>query len=188
MLRKASPTHHRAVARRTWSHAVSGAVLLLGLVACAAPTEPTGPTAAPSIAPSTVSAAPSVVPATTTPTPSPEPTATPVPTPEPSLPADAAPIELRGTWADQTDTASLRLVIEPLRYRITRFGDSGSGAVSVTDDVIRFSGSNLCAGVGEYRWTVADGILTFDPVTPDECPGRADGIEGVSFVLLFPPA
>lgn len=173
------------MARRSWSPAPFGAVVALVLVACAGGN---GPTAAPSAAPATAGSALSPVPATPTPSFSPTPTATPVPTPEPSLPADAAPEGLRGTWADQDDTANLRLLIGPTTYRITRFGNTGSGAVSVTDDVIRFSDSNICAGVGEYRWRLADGVLTFEPVAPDECPGRADGIEGVSFVLLFPPA
>jgi hypothetical protein len=159
--------------------------LALIVVGCAAPLDST---AAPSMAPSTVSSAPSPEPSTATPTPVPTPAETPTPTPEPSLPADAAPLELRGTWANQEDTTNLRLVIQPAAYRITRFGNSGSGALSVTGDVIRFSDSNLCPGIGEYRWSLADGILTFDPIAPDECPGRADGIEGISFVLLIPPS
>lgn len=187
MLCKSRPTHHRRVTRRSWSHTAFGTALALVLVGCAGGT---GPTAAPSAAPATAGSVPSRVPASPTPAPSPSPTptATPVPTPEPSLPADAAPQELRGTWANQDDTTNLRLLIQPTTYRITRFGNSGSGSISITDDVARFFGSNLCAGVGEYRWRLVDGVLTFDPVAPDECPGRADGIEGVSFVLLFPPA
>jgi hypothetical protein len=162
------------VERRSWSRIASRAALALILAGCAAPT---GRNAAPSIDPSRA-----------TPTPAPTPTDTPIPTPEPSLPADAAPIELRGTWANREDTTNLRLLIQPVAYRITRSGNSGSGALSVTEDVIRFSESNLCPGIGEYRWTLSDGVLTLDPIAPDECPGRADGIEGISFVLLFPPS
>ncbi len=160
MLRKRPPTHHRAVARRSWSHTAFGAALALALVACAGPT---GPTAAPSIAPSTVGSARAPSPPRPRRPRPPRRRPRALPTPEPSLPADAAPIELRGTWANQEDTANLRIVIAPLTYRITRFGDSGSGSISVTGDVIRFSDSNICPGVGEYRWTLADGILTFEP-------------------------
>lgn len=157
--------------------------LLLG--SCAGPT---GPSAATSIAPPTASSAPSSVAATGTPVPTPEATATTVPTPEPSLPSDAAPIELQGTWADRDDPANLRLLIEPVRYRITRSGESGAGAVSVTDDVIRFSKGNLCPDVGEYRWTLKGDVLSFTPVGPDGCPGRARSIEGITYVRLFPPS
>jgi hypothetical protein len=159
--------------------------LALSVVGCAAPT---GPTITPSSAPPMVSSAPSPAPSAAAPTPVPTPAETPMPTPEPSLPADAAPPELLGTWANREDSANLRLLIQPVAYRITRFGNSGSGALSVTGDVIRFSDSNICPGTGEYRWSLADGILTFDPIAPDECPGRASGIEGISFVLLFPPS
>lgn len=158
--------------------------MCLILVGCAAPT---GPTAVPSIDPPAVSSGPSPEPSAT-PSPTPTPAETPIPTPVPSLPADAAPSELWGTWANREDTTNLRLLIQPVAYRITRSGNSGSGALSVNEDVIRFSDSNLCPGIGEYRWTLSETILTFDPIAPDECPGRADGIEGISFVLLFPPS
>lgn len=185
MPRKRSPTHHPVVPRRSTVRIASGAVLTLLFVACAGPT---GPSAATSITPPSVSSAPSSVPATSTPVPTPEATATAAPTQEPSLPADAAPIELQGTWADRDDPADLRLLIEPVRYRITRSGESGAGAVSVTDDLIRFSKGNLCPDVGEYRWTLVDDVLSFTPIGPDGCPGRARSIKGITYVRLFPPS
>jgi hypothetical protein len=130
---------------------------------------------------------------TVAPTPEPEPTPTSAPprvppTDAPSLPPDAAPIDLQGTWDARVETESIRLLIEPLRYRITRNGNIGSGAISVQDDVITFSGSDLCSGVGAYRWSVVDAVLTLEPVRPDECPRRGDAFEGVTYDLLFPPA
>jgi hypothetical protein len=42
--------------------------------------------------------------------------------------------------------------------------------------------------VGDYRWNLDDDrVLTFEPIAPDECPGRAVALEDVSYVFLFPP-
>jgi hypothetical protein len=39
-----------------------------------------------------------------------------------------------------------------------------------------------------YRWNLDDDrVLTFEPIAPDECPGRAVALEDVSYVFLFPP-
>lgn len=67
---------------------------------------------------------------------------------------------------------------------MTNEGHSRSGRISVTDDVARFLGSTMCNGVGEYRWAVDDDVLTFDPIAPDECPGRQKGLEGHAFELI----
>lgn len=75
-----------------------------------------------------------------------------------------------------------------MTYQITRGGNTGSGKVSVTSDVVRFFGSELCDGVGDYRWTVSDEALTLESVEPDACPRRAEALEGVPYELLFPPS
>jgi hypothetical protein len=97
-------------------------------------------------------------------------------------------LELQGTWAKAGSTQNLRILIQPVTYRITRDGNTGSGSISVDGDVIRFDARTLCEGHGDYRWTVSADILTLDPVEPDDCPGRARSLEDGPFELLFPPS
>jgi hypothetical protein len=119
--------------------------------------------------------------------PPPTPTATAASTPSATLPVDAAPVGLQGTWARQGATQSLRLVITASSYRITRDGNTGGGSISVDGDVIHFENSSPCNGMGDYRWSLDDGVLTFEPIEADDCPGRAGALEDVNYVLLFPP-
>jgi hypothetical protein len=68
-------------------------------------------------------------------------------------------------------------------YSIARFG-TGSGPINVEGDVIRFLNSSLCDGVGEYRWSIDGESLQFDSLEADQCPGRADALDGRTYKRL----
>ena len=146
------------------------------LVGCA-----TGGPVASTAAPTDVSTlAPS-----STPRPSPSPTPAPSPTP-PALPA---PPELVGTWRTvievrsgaQTLSPDVELRLQETRYGITRGAGAHPGKISVGGDRITFYASDICDGTGIYRWSLADGKLTFRSVEPDPCGGRADVLDGISY-------
>ena len=115
----------------------------------------------------------------------PDATARPSPTSRPT-PEFPAPTELQGTWAGVSEAGDdVELEIREAGYTITRFEDLGTerafGRVAVDDDTIVFSNSNLCVGDGRYRWSIDGGVLRFEPITPDACPARADGLEDIDY-------
>jgi len=116
---------------------------------------------------------PSELPAST---PSARPTLPPQPTP-----AHPAPPELVGEWvAEVAEDDVIRLELTEKAFDITRFG-TANGRIEVFDDEIVFSHSSLCVGDGRYTWTVSGDTLSFESVTPDECPDRAKSIDGIEF-------
>jgi hypothetical protein len=90
---------------------------------------------------------------------------------------------LEGVWrTDLGNGDRVQLTLRGTDYGITRGGNSGSGDISVEGDLITFSGSNLCDGVGVYQWAVEGDSLTFTP-TPsgDPCSGRRPVLDGVTY-------
>jgi hypothetical protein len=91
----------------------------------------------------------------------------------PTLPADAAPAELKGRWTALMGPGDeLLLIINDTGYSTVSFSISASGHISVVGDQIAFSRVSSCAGTGTYRWAIdANGMLTFTPIgDPDPCP------------------
>jgi len=75
------------------------------------------------------------------------------------------------------------LTISEGSYSIARIG-TGSGPINVDGDVIRFLNSSLCNGVGEYRWSIQGDSLDLNSVKADQCPGRADALDGRTYKRL----
>jgi hypothetical protein len=101
----------------------------------------------------------------------------------PSLPADAAPAELKGRWTTLMGPGDeVLLIIGDNGYSISRGGAANGGHISVAGDQIAFSRVSSCAGTGTYRWAIdATGILTFTPVgDPDPCP-RVGVLQGQAY-------
>ena len=99
-----------------------------------------------------------------------------------SAAADAAPAELAGEWRAELDNGDrVQLALRGTRYFLARGASAGSGDISVEGNVIVFSGSNLCDGVGTYEWTVQGDSLTFAPTESGEaCSGRSV-LKGVTY-------
>lgn len=118
---------------------------------------------------------------TSTPTPTVAPTTSPSPTPV----ENPAPAELHGLWETEFDvpgsangTASMTL--SEGRYLINTMGIPVAGSIAVRGDEIEFFDSDACDGTGTYRWSLADGALTFT-VVRDGCPGRRQLLDGATF-------
>jgi hypothetical protein len=184
MVRNGRGTEDRVVARRTrW---LVAAPFVVGVVLACSPapagSPPVTTPAAPSPSPSPPSTA--TTPPTATPVP-PTPTATRTAPPSPTAVANAAPIELQGTWRAMDAPVRLDLVLGPGSYRITRGQNTGAGKIAVTGDEIRFFGSSLCSGSGTYRWTIDGTELRLVPVRPDECDGRAVSLVDTVYTLVL---
>lgn len=97
--------------------------------------------------------------------------------------ADAAPPEMEGVWrTDLGNNDRVQLNLRGNDYIITRGPNSGSGDISVDGDLITFSGSTLCNGVGTYQWTVEGDSLTFTADdSGDPCSGRRPVLDGVTY-------
>ena len=97
--------------------------------------------------------------------------------------ADAAPPEMEGTWrTDLGNGDRVALTLRGTSYQITRGGNTGTGDISVDGDLIVFSGSSLCDGVGTYQWSVEGESLTFTPTeSGDPCSGRLPVLNGVTY-------
>jgi hypothetical protein len=96
---------------------------------------------------------------------------------------DAAPPELAGIWDGEVAPGdSVTLSLNGNSYTISRGGSAGTGRISVEGNIIRFSGSNLCAGEGTYRWTIEGDTLTLEITEAgDPCGGRRDVFDGVLY-------
>ena len=68
-------------------------------------------------------------------------------------------------------------------YRIARGGNSGQGKVEVVDAVIRSYDANLCDGSGRHTWEIVEDQLTFTPLGPEACAGRAAVLVGTTYTL-----
>ncbi|HKZ18627.1 MAG TPA: hypothetical protein VJQ57_00810 [Acidimicrobiia bacterium] len=112
-----------------------------------------------------------------------EPTTSAPPTTSTTAAVDAAPPEMEGVWrTDLGNGDRVQLTLRGTDYGITRGGNSGSGDISVDGDLITFSGSNLCDGVGVYQWAVEGDSLTFTPTeSGDPCSGRRPVLDGVTY-------
>lgn len=92
------------------------------------------------------------------------------------------PEQISGTWRTEltaSDRVELRLNED--RYGISRGPNAVSGGVAVRGDEISFFASTACDGVGTYQWEVSHESLTFMPIEPDPCPGRADVLDGITY-------
>ena len=67
-------------------------------------------------------------------------------------------------------------------YTISRGSAAGGGRISVEGDIIVFSGSSLCSGVGTYRWTIDGNTLILEVTEAgDPCSGRRPVLDGVVY-------
>jgi len=151
---------------------ILGALLILAIMACSpesgqgSPPASSGPTPA----------------ASGPPAPTEQPTAVPAPTPE-----FPAPAELQGTWEAVSDSGSdLVLVIRETGYRLTQSSaaigsQSATGRVEVDGDEIVFSNATACTGDGRYRWSIESGVLRFEPIGEDACPGRTGSMADTEY-------
>jgi hypothetical protein len=111
--------------------------------------------------------------------------ATPLATPAPAAtPAFPAPAELIGRWRLELGPGDVSiLTIAETRYTIARLG-IGQGRIAVRGDEIDFLKSNLCDGIGTYRWSIEGDALHLTPVGVDQCPGRADALWNKTYTRL----
>ena len=155
-------------------------VLLAATASCTGgtPDEPSAAPVVPSSSPA-VSAAASQAPGAS---PSRGPSPRPSPSLSPTPVGDPAPPELIGEWHTAvTNGEQVTLRLQETLYGITRGAGVGSGKLVVQGGEITFFGSQLCEGTGTYRWSLADGALTFTPVGPDACGGRSLVLDGFTY-------
>ena len=88
---------------------------------------------------------------------------------------------MAGTWTTEISGDQITLQLNRNFYSIERGGNTGSGRVSVTGDLITFSDGNLCSGTGSYTWIVEGDNLTLTPEGPEMCPGRASAIKDKTY-------
>jgi hypothetical protein len=157
-------------------------ILLLLLTACSSTVDDASSarSSEPAVSDPARSEAPSIDP---TAEPTPEPTATPIAEPSESQ----APRALIGIWRTTLGGQPLSLSITETSYRIVRGGNTASGSVLITDDVIEFFDSDLCPGSGVYRWSITDGALSFSPLQSEPCTGRAEAVL-VRYTDYSPPS
>jgi len=129
----------------------------------------------------------------TAPTTSPSPSATPSPTVAPSLPAlqDPAPLDLQGIWITTLRDGSnqqVQLRLGEKSYGIARGSDGATGTISVRGDLIEFTRSSACVGIGSYRWSLKENSLSFtlSAVGSEDCPGRGEVLAGYTYTKREP--
>ena len=103
-----------------------------------------------------------------------------------SLPADAAPPEMRGTWrAEITPDDVVFLTLNPVNYSVTRGSNSAGGQISVEGDLIRLFDGSACPDEGFYTWAREGDNLTFAGAEGgDPCGGRRPILDGVTYELV----
>ncbi len=114
--------------------------------------------------------------------PSPAPTAslaTEDPSVTPGVTAQPLPAEIMGKW----ESGEIALEIKQGSYSTVHMA-LARGRLEVDGDGLAFSNSTLCAGIGRYRWSVEGNELTFESIEPDECPGRAAGLDGITYTRV----
>jgi hypothetical protein len=95
----------------------------------------------------------------------------------------AVPAELEGVWHGEAAPGDeVDLTLRGTSYFIARGAATGNGAVSFDGDIVRFHGSNLCDGMGTYRWSIERDTLTLAVTEEgDECDGRLPALDGIAF-------
>ncbi len=96
--------------------------------------------------------------------------------------SDPATAALFGEWRTviaEGDNVTLRL--REGRYTILRGPATGQGGMNARAGEAEFSGSDLCDGIGIYRWSIQDGALSFTSVGKDDCPGRSEVLDGITY-------
>jgi len=95
----------------------------------------------------------------------------------------ASPTEsLYGDWKTVDSAgAPVTLSLRDGAYTILRGTNSGSGRLKATNSEAEFSGSNLCNGVGRYRWSIDGGALSLVALEKDACPGRSEVFDGKTY-------
>jgi hypothetical protein len=95
----------------------------------------------------------------------------------------SASTELEARWRTTLDNGeAVTLLLRVDSYRIARGLASGTGKIAVDGDVITFSNSNLCDGIGTYRWSLEGDMLTLTLTGGDPCRGRTEVLAGQTFV------
>ena len=124
----------------------------------------------------------------TAPTTSPSPSAIPSPSVAPSVPVlqDPAPLELQGIWITTLKDGSnqqVQLRLGEKSYAIARGSDGAAGTISVRADLIEFTRSSACVGVGSYRWSLKGTSLslTLSAIGSEDCPGRGEVLDGYTY-------
>jgi hypothetical protein len=149
--------------------------IVLAVVACGAPTSESSDATTSSV---TTSSTVTTQATTTTKAP----TTTTQPTTSTTRRADPAPPELEGSWHTDLGFGDLvTLTFEGTRYEIIRGGGQGLGDIKVVGGTIIFSGSNICNGMGTYRWSIDSEALTFADIELDPCKGRSDVLVGATY-------
>lgn len=143
-------------------------IMLSGVLAACAPAAATPPPVAQSPAPTASVATASL--------------ATEAPSAVPAATAQPLPSELIGKWLSEQSTADIPIDLEIKQgsYSISHL-ELARGRLEVDGDALVFSHGSLCAGNGRYSWSVDGNELTFQSIEPDECPGRAAGLDGVTY-------
>jgi hypothetical protein len=99
---------------------------------------------------------------------------------EAAVPTSAA--SLYGEWkAVDSGGTPITLTLRDGAYTILRGSNSGSGRLKATSSEAEFSGSDLCNGVGRYRWSIAGGALTFVALEKEACPGRSAVLDATTY-------
>ena len=94
----------------------------------------------------------------------------------------ASPTDLYGEWkAVDSGGTPVTLTLRDGAYTILRGSNSGSGRLKATNSEAEFSGSDLCSGVGRYRWSIDGGALSFVALEKDACPGRSEVMDGKTY-------
>jgi hypothetical protein len=107
------------------------------------------------------------------------------PSAAPAVTAQPLPAEIIGKWESELSTEDLPIDLEIKQGSYSLFHLSmARGRLAVDGDRLVFSNSTLCTGTGRYRWSVEGNELTFESTEPDECPGRAAGLDGIVFTRL----
>ena len=106
--------------------------------------------------------------------------ATPVQSATPTV--DAAIAALFGQWQTTISAGdSVTLALREGTYAIGRGAATGRGRMKVTAGGAEFSGSDLCDGIGNYRWSLQGDTLSFTSVGEDECSGRSEVLDGITY-------
>lgn len=104
------------------------------------------------------------------------------PSEAPGVTAQPLPDEIIGKWHSELSTDDLPIDLEIKQGSYSLFHLSmARGRLEVDGDGLVFSHGSLCTGVGRYSWSVEGNELTFQSMAPDECPGRAAGLDGITF-------
>ena len=147
---------------------VAEAIVAFLVVACGQPGAPAQPSGtAPASAGATAAA-----------------TETATPQPPAPTPLNPAPAEMLGKWtAEFAQDDIAEITITPTGIKIVGFGGSDV-RLEVTGDELALSHSQLCDGVGRYRWSIEGDKLRFDSIQPDPCDFRGKRFDGITYTRV----